>query len=135
VAAALPVRQLAAGSPDVPSSADWQPRVTHYEFGLERVAIDIASNAPGYAQLAHPWYPASEVRINGQRVVPLEGSLGLIVVPLTTGDNKIEIHPIVTPIRLASAIVSAVALVLALGFAGILGMRGVTPRLRRTPHS
>jgi hypothetical protein len=122
LARALPVRALPAGM-RAPPSDSWHPRVTMYEVGLQRVAMTIVSDAPGYAQLSHPWFQGSEVRINGRPVVPLEGAINLIVVPIAAGDNVIEINPFVSPIRRVSDAVSVVSLLLALVVAGALGSR------------
>jgi hypothetical protein len=99
LASALPVRDLASWVPDVPDAAPWNVRVDRYRVSLEAVEFDIAADGPGYAQLAHPWYPGSEIRIGGHVVQPLQSAIGLAVVPLQAGVNRIEIHPVVTPVR------------------------------------
>jgi hypothetical protein len=89
--------------------------------GLQRVALTVVSDAPGYVQLSHPWFPGNVVRVNGQPVAPLEGALDLIVVPIAAGENAIEISPMVTPIRVASNVLSVVSLLLAFAVAGTIG--------------
>jgi hypothetical protein len=120
LASALAVRALPGGTPPS-ASGTWHPLVTRYEVGLQRVTMTVTSDAPGYVQLSHPWFPGNVVRLNGQPVVPLEGALGLTVVPITAGENAIEISPMLTPIRLASNAVSVVSLLLAFGMAAALG--------------
>jgi hypothetical protein len=122
LAAAIPVRSLPDGLPP-PASDAWHPRMTAYQVGLQRVAMTVVSDAPGYVQLSHPWFPASQVRINGLPVAPLEGAIDLTVVPIAAGENAIEIGPVVTPVRAISNIVSAVSIALAFAVAGGLGLR------------
>ncbi len=133
MAAALPVRNLPEDRSDpaqgaAPQAAEgaWHPRVVDYSVGLERVRMTIVSDGVGYAQLAHPWYPASEVRINGRRVEPLEGAIELIVVPITPGTSTIEITPSMTPIRIVTAAISVLSLVFAIFIAGLLEIRSST---------
>jgi hypothetical protein len=107
-----------------PDSTAWHPRVLGYSVGLQRVSMTIASDGYGWAQLAHPWYPASEVRINGRPTEPLEGSIGLMVVPIVPGINAIEIAPVMTPIRAATSAISIVSLLVAILAAGLIGHYG-----------
>ena len=110
-AAAIAVRQLPP-EPLPSVSGAWHPRMTSYAVDLQSVTMTVSSDAPGYVQLAHPWFPASEVRINGRVVATLEGAIDFMVVPIAAGENRIEIGPIVTPIRRISNIMSAVSLAL-----------------------
>jgi hypothetical protein len=133
IAAFLPVRNLPEGRSETSTvgaptglEAAWHPRVVNYSVALERVRMTIASDGFGYAQLAHPWYPASEVRINGRRVEPLEGAIELIVVPIAPGTNTIEITPRVTPIRAVTSAISVLSLVIAIFLAGLLELRSRT---------
>jgi hypothetical protein len=126
MAETIPVRALPERALDS-ASAEWQPQLISYTVGLERVDLKIHTNGPGYVQVAHPWFPGNQVTINGRSVQPIQGSLSLIVLPLTAGENVIAIYPVVTPIRHASAVVSLVALILAL-----LGAAGIALASRRT---
>ena len=124
-ASALAVRQLplASAAARPAGNSAWHAEVTRYAVDLQRVRMTIATDGPGYAQLAHPWYPASEVLINGNRVQPIEGALDLMVVPLEAGENVIEIRPVATPIRTLSMVASGVALAIAFIVAGVLNRR------------
>jgi hypothetical protein len=119
-ARALPVRALpeplspAAGGP-------WKPLVTQYSVSLERVALRIESDSPGYVQLSHPWYRDTEVRVDGGKIVPLRGALDLMVLQLHPGTNEIEIRPSTTPLRRGLVGLSCLALLVALALA--YGMR------------
>jgi len=101
--------------------------MTAYQVGLQRIAMTVVSDAPGYVQLSHPWFPASQVRINGLPVAPIEGAIDLTVVPIDAGENAIEIGPVVTPVRTISTIVSAVFMALAFAVAGGLGLKRGSP--------
>ena len=126
LAAALAVRALPVGTPPPPGDA-WHPHVTRYAVGLQRVAMTVVSDAAGYVQLSHPWFPGNVVRVNGHRVAPLQGALDLVVVPIAAGENAIEISPRLTPIRRVSNAVSVVSLLLAFAVAGALGRSRVRP--------
>ena len=117
-ALALPVRSLPS-SPDFEDAArgPWKTVVTHYSVSLERVAVTIESDAAGYVQLAHPWYPDIAVRVDGKSTVPLRSALDLLVIPLHPGTNEIEIYPSTTPLRLGLVSLSGLALLLTLGLA------------------
>ena len=113
-AEALPVRNVPVGVPERSSNKpDWRPSVTDYRVSLQRVRLTITANGPGYAQLTHPWYPATAVDLNGKRITPLQGALDLLVIPLAAGINSIIIEPVTTPVRRDAAMVSAAMLVIA----------------------
>jgi hypothetical protein len=117
-ASALPVR--ASPPPPLFANALGGPSkqlVSLYSVSLERVLLRIESDAPGYVQLSHPWYPDSEVLVNGKKIVPLRGALDLMVLTLQKGTNEIEIRPSTTPLRLGLAGLSCVALLVTLALA------------------
>jgi hypothetical protein len=112
---AIAVRSL-SGLPDhVPETLDWKPALTFYRVGLQRVDLRIESNAAGYAQIAHPWFPATEILIDGRFVTPIQGAIDLLVVPIHPGRNDILIRPGTTPIRRLSGWVSLAGLLVAAG--------------------
>lgn len=129
-AAAFPVRSL---PPETSQSANVPPmhgRLTRYAVSLTGVAMTIEADSAGYAQLAHPFFPALAVTINGREVSPLVGSLNLMVLPIAPGTNAIEIRPFTTPVCVLSAAVSATALAMVLVFGGAAALR----RRRDRPH-
>src|SRR5208282_6527805 len=105
-AAALPVRDLPAASPAPASSGPFQAALDAYDVSLQTVSLRITASGRGYAQLSHPWYPATEVRLNAKAITPLQGAFDLMVVPLEAGINDIEIGPVSTPVRRYSALAS-----------------------------
>jgi hypothetical protein len=110
-ALALPVRALPSPPPaEGAGGGPSKQRVTEYSVSLEKVLLRIESDAPGYVQVSYPWYPDTEVRLNGKKVVPLRGALDLMVLALQQGTNKIEISPSTTPLRFALAGVSCLGL-------------------------
>jgi hypothetical protein len=110
----LPVRVVPVGALERSNNrVDWRPLVTQYRVSLQRVRLTITANSPGYAQLAHPWYPGTAVDLNGKRITPLQGALDLLVIPLAAGTNSIIIEPVTTPVRRDAAMVSAAMLVIA----------------------
>ncbi len=113
-AASLPVAALPPGQADPVGATSWTPRLTGYTVSLETVTATIEADQPGYVQLAHPWFPASIVRVNGVEVTPLQGALHLMVVPIAAGGSQIEITSRTTSIRLVAAAVSAMAVVVTL---------------------
>jgi len=129
-AAALPVRDLPAASPAPDSSGPFQAALDAYDVSLQTVRMRITVSGRGYAQLSHPWYPATEVRLNAKVITPLQGAFDLMVVPLEPGINDIEIGPVWTPVRRYSALASAASLALACCFAALLA---VIERRRKRP--
>jgi hypothetical protein len=117
-AAALPVRGLFLPPPFATPAGDPPKRlVTQYLVSLEKVVLKIESDAPGYVQLSHPWYPDTQVSVNGKKVVPLRGALDLMVLALHQGTNEIEIRPSTTPLSLGLAGLSGLALLVTLALA------------------
>jgi hypothetical protein len=117
-ARALPVRALPSPRPFT-TAADGPSKqlVTRYSVSLEKVALRIESDVPGYVQLSHPWYPDTEVLVDGKKIVPLRGALDLMVLALHPGTNDIEIRPSTTPLRLGLAGLSCLALLATLALA------------------
>jgi hypothetical protein len=122
-AAALPVRAVPPESPAPAENDPWQAALGDYSVSLQTVSLRITASGKGYAQLSHPWYPATEVRLNGKAITPLQGAFDLMVVPLQPGINDIEIGPVTTPVRRYSALASAASLVLACLIAALLAFR------------
>jgi hypothetical protein len=117
-AGAIPVRALPSPLPVATTAGDpskWL--VTRYSVSLETIALRIESDSPGYVQLSHPWYPDTEVRVDGVKIVPLRGALDLMVLALHPGTNDIEIGPSTTPLRLGLAGLSCLALIVTLALA------------------
>lgn len=75
-----------------------------------RLHLAVESDAPGSIQLAHAFYPALAVRINGAPVTPRQGSFGLVVLPIEAGRSEIEISLPPTGVRVASAAVAIAAM-------------------------
>jgi hypothetical protein len=96
-------------------------------FPSKKVALRIESDAPGYVQVSYPWYPDTEVLINGKKVVPLHGPLDLTVLPLQQGTNEIEILP-TNPLLVGLAALSCLALLITVGVA--FGSIAVEQRVR-----
>jgi hypothetical protein len=117
-ARALPVRALPAPLSLEPAAGYPSKRlITRYSVSLERVVLRIESDAPGYVQLSHPWYPDTEVRMDGKKIAPLRGAFDLMVLPLHAGTSEIDIRPLVTPLRLGLASLSCLALLVTLAIA------------------
>lgn len=108
-AESLPVFAGGREPPETTGSAAWHPRLLEYAVSLETVTAVVAVDSPGYVQLAHPWFPSNVVRVNGATVMPIEGALHLVVVPLPAGTSRIEITPSITPVRWLSLAISAAA--------------------------
>lgn len=106
------------------SDEGWRPTLAAYEVGLRRVSLQVSSDRPAWIQLAHPWFPGNELRINGQVVEPLKGALNLIVAPIPAGDTQIELLPRPTSARNLAVQVSIAALLAALAVAAVLLHRG-----------
>ena len=126
---AIAVRDL---PPAFPAGSDesWRPTLTEYEVGLRRVFLRVSSDRPAWIQLAHPWFPGNELRINSQVVEPLKGALNLVVVQIPAGDTRIELLPSPTPARSLAVQVSYTALLATLAIAAILGRLGRRARVR-----
>jgi 6-pyruvoyl-tetrahydropterin synthase related domain len=117
-AAALPVRTLPPAPPSAAAvTGPSKQLVTGHSVSLERVLLRVESDAPGYLQISYPWYPDTQVLVNGQEVVPLRGALDLIVLTLQQGTNEIEIRPSTTPLGRGLAGLSCLALLVTLALA------------------
>lgn len=105
--------------PPPPANADqpWHPVLLAYSVDLDAVRLEVETDQPGYAQLAHPWFPSMQVTVNGRPVTPIRGSIDLTVVPLQPGRGVIVVRDGWTTIRLLSAAVSGVGLILIVGIA------------------
>lgn len=111
----LAVRELPAGyQPPPRDPATARVRLDHYQVTSDRVWLTVATDRPGFLQLAHPWYPLLEVRDNGAVVSPLRSTLGLLVVPVTAGTHAIELQPRRSTVRVAFGVLGVVSLVGAL---------------------
>ena len=126
-ASALPVRDAPAAGLAFAEGGAWPPQLTQYSVSLQNVELQIAATHRGYAQLSHPWYPATEVSLNGKPISPLIGAFDLLVVPIQPGVNDIEIHVVTTPVRHYSLIVSLSMLIIALLFAAFLAFWPAPP--------
>ena len=116
-AAALPVRTLPPPPPSAAVTGPSKQLVTGHSVSLERVLLRVESDAPGYLQISYPWYPDTQVLVNGQEVVPLRGAFDLIVLALQQGTNEIEVRPSTTPLRRGVAGLSCLALLVTLALA------------------
>ena len=115
VATALAVRNPpeATGRPVAEAgTAAWHPRLISYHVGLQRVRLQVVTNARGYAQLAFPWYPGTLVRVNGRKVTPLQGATNLIVIALPRGEDLITLVPRLMPAERLAMWISALGLTL-----------------------
>jgi len=117
-ARALPVSTVPTPLPFAATAGDPPKQsITRYSVSLEKIALTIDSEAAGYVQLSHPWYPDTEVRVDGRKIVPLRGALDLMVLALHPGTNDIEIRPSTTWLRQSLAGLSCLALLVTLALA------------------
>jgi hypothetical protein len=130
IAQALPVRDPPA-QPPAADSGDWHPRLMHYALTLQTVSLTVAADRAGFVQLAHPWYPGTEVRVNGQVVQPMRGAFNLIVLPIGPGETVITLRPRITPATRLALALSGGGLLLALG--GTVALFGLRARRRPRP--
>lgn len=123
LATALPVRTLPAPSAAMDDSTPWNPALTQYDVSLTTVALTITTDQPGYVQLSHPWYPGTDVTINGSPVAPLRGATNLMVLALPKGESVIHLSPRNTPAMKISAAVSGAGLLIAFAVTGLMMVR------------
>ena len=119
----LPVREIPNSPATTDSGGDWKPVLTQYAVSLTTVALAITTDQPGYVQISHPWYPGTDVTINGSPVVPLRGAVNLMVLPLAKGDNVIQLSPRNTTVLKVSAAVSGAGLLIAFAVTGLMMVR------------
>jgi hypothetical protein len=125
MASAIPVRTLPAGEPQAGAAvaSGWQPRITGYTVGLARVDMTVESDRSGFIQLAHPFFPATTVTVNGRAVQPLESSIDLITIPLAAGRSEITLNHEITSVRWISGGISAAAFLGSVALTGFLLIR------------
>lgn len=117
-ALAIPIQQaLPAGAA---LEGPWKPAIRGYSVSLDRVTMRLEADAPGWVQLSHPWFPSTVVTVNGQAVVPLRGTAGLLVLPVEPGVSVVELREGGTLVRRASMLVSAAGLLAILLAAALL---------------
>ncbi len=97
-----------------------------YRVEDQLITLTLSSTAPGWVQIAHPWYPAFRVLHNGQEVRPLQSPFSLIVLPVSTGDNHYVIEPVLSTLRVVN---NGITL---FGFA-IIGLLLLLPERRSNP--
>jgi hypothetical protein len=127
----IAVRDLPPQIADEPTVGAWHPVLESYDTGLEKTTFHVRSDAPGYAQLSHPWYPGILVFVNGVAVKPLRGSLDFLVVKIPAGDTTIELRPELTRIEWLSLLISLVGLTATLSYTCWLARRHPTNRSQR----
>ena len=130
------VRAIAVwNAPPADAGPDIRPaphvEVHDHRVTLDRVGLQVETDAPGWVQLAHPWFPSTVVTVNGQQVMPLRGTLDLMVVPVAAGVSTIGLHDGSTPIRRASVWISLVGLGLLGATAAWLGWQDRRRRIVR----
>jgi len=109
-----------------PVSTAWNAVLEDYQVGLDTVRLRVRTDAPGFVQLAHPWYPAMIVRVNGTVVTPLRGTLDLMVIALPSGESTITLDLATTPIERQSMTISVIGLVMTLLYTLWLARSGST---------
>jgi hypothetical protein len=116
LARAIPVPALPVDIA-VPSfdPAGWQARVISHDVSLARVDMVVETDRPAYIQLAHPFFPAIAVTVNGAAVRAVPTSIGLIVLALPAGRSEIALRHVVTPVRALSLDISIAAFAVSLG--------------------
>lgn len=107
-------------------------RVSDYKVGIDRVVIRLESEGTGWARLAHAWYPALQITLNGAPIAPMQDVMGQIVVPVKPGINEYIIHPVFTGIRRATLGISAAVLLAIWG--GTWRYRRYSARSKKTEH-
>lgn len=124
VAASIPVRGGEARPAD--EAATWPPQVAPqikaYRVELDRVRLEVRLDAPGFVQLAHPWFPSTVVRVNGTVVSPLRGTIDLMVLPLSSGTSVITLEEGTTTVRQMSLVASGTGLAAVLVAAVMIGV-------------
>jgi hypothetical protein len=98
-------------------------RVSEYKVGIDHLVIKLESDGAGWARLAHAWYPALHVTLNGATIHAMQDVMGQIVVPVNPGINEYSVTPTLTSIRHITLWISIVALLAVWVFAWILVTR------------
>ncbi len=117
IAAAIPVQTAAplVVSTDAGHGSDagggtasgaWRPELREYRVTLQQVSVTVASDRPGYVQLAHPWFPSGRVLVNHRPAEAMVGAWHLLVVPIQAGVSVIEVMPATSAIRVLSGWIS-----------------------------
>jgi hypothetical protein len=81
----------------------------------QRVEMRLRVSAACYARLAYAYYPHLEMRVDGQRVEPLETVEGFICLKLNEGEHRIALEPRLSPLRRGLLALDGLILALAVG--------------------
>ena len=124
----LAVKDLPEGFAAPPPDQAWHPVLQAYTVGVDDMILTVSSDRPGFAQIAHPWFPTTIVTVNGQAVRPLRGATDFVVVGIDHGESVIRLRSGFSVVEKASGIVSMTGLLCIAAYGGLLAR--VTRRAR-----
>ena len=85
------------GKEDLGTSPSVQ--VLEHRTWNQRVEMVIRTSSPCFARLAYAYYPYLSVTVNGKKVTPYQTAGGFIALRLSEGEHRIELEPVLSPLR------------------------------------
>jgi hypothetical protein len=76
-----------------------QADVRSHRVWEQRVEIDLTVSERAFVRLAYAYFPSLCVRVNGVEVEPMQSTGGFLVLPLSAGENRIEIEARLSDLR------------------------------------
>jgi hypothetical protein len=118
-AAAIPVLDSGEERTLDGSAADLDAAVIDYQVEPQRVSLSYEVSQPAFVQIAWACYPYLDVRIDGERIEPVETGLGLIGFWSEGGTHTVSTQPLLSPVRKATGLLALIGLIATLGLAVI----------------
>jgi hypothetical protein len=103
----------------LPGPAEPECRVSSIQQEPERVELQLDVTRDCFARLAYSYYPELHVLDNASETPVRETADHFLLVRLNQGRHRLVIYPVQTPLRKATGLLSAAALILTL--AGLCG--------------
>ncbi len=114
-AEAIPVLAPAAERSLNGDAAGLDAAVIDYQVEPQRVSLTYEVSQPTFVQIAWAYYPYLEVKVDGERIEPVETGLGLIGFWSEVGTHTVSTRPVLSPVRKVTGLLALIGLIAALG--------------------
>jgi hypothetical protein len=84
------------------------PEVSMRDYRVMPGAIELTlqANGSGYVRIAHPFYPAALLSVNGVETAAVQDIFSMLVVPVQQGINRIDVYYRPSPLRVYAFYIS-----------------------------